>query len=183
MPPPKKIYSNQPRKPKTYIKGAGHKGSHSSQIFGNITIPLSEEMSIMLGASQNKQKFEQNRITHHIEQNIKNQYRQLGFNIKNINFNYKQRSTKGDTNVTGNRGETYFTGNFKSPMQRAVQLNINNVKLNKSGTLTGNVSLSSGTRSLNAPPMGRDPITGREIFNPQDLKHENKGFVGVKLNF
>ena len=120
----KKTYSNPPRKPKTFIVGGGAKGPKSSRMFGNITIPLSEEMSVMFGASQNKQKIEQNRITHHIERNIKNQYRQLGFNIKNINFKYKQKSTKGDVNVTGNRGETYFTGNFK---------------LNKARTLTGNV--------------------------------------------
>jgi len=179
----KKTYSNPPRKPKTFIVGGGAKGSKSSHIFGNITIPLSEEMSVMFGANQNKQKIEQNRITHHIEQNIKNQYRQLGFNIKNINFNYKQKSTKGNVNVTGNRGETYFTGNFKSPMQRALQLNINNVKLNKSGTLTGNVSLSSGTRGLNVPEMGRDPITNRELFDPRDLEHENKGYIGVNYKF
>tara|TARA_R100000008_G_C3490459_1_gene118444 strand:- start:53 stop:595 length:543 start_codon:yes stop_codon:yes gene_type:complete len=178
-----KNYSNPVRKPKTYIKGAGRKGSNYSQIFGNITIPLSEEMSVMFGASQNKQKIEQNRVTHHIEQNIKEQYRELGFNVKNINLNYKQRSTKGGINVTGNRGETYFTGNFKAPMQRALQLNINNVKLNKSGTLTGNVSLTSGTRGLNAPPMGRDPITGREVFDPRDLEHENKIYAGIKLGF
>tara|TARA_X000001382_G_C3073088_1_gene148120 strand:+ start:38 stop:583 length:546 start_codon:yes stop_codon:yes gene_type:complete len=179
----KKTYSNPPRKPKTFIVGGGAKGPKSSQMFGNITIPLSEEMSVMFGASQNKQKIEQNRITHHIERNIKNQYRQLGFNIKNINFNYKQKSTKGDVNVTGNRGETYFTGNFKSPMQRAVQLNINNVKLNKSGTLTGNVSLSSGTRGLNAPEMGRDPITNRELFDPRMNKYENKIYSGIKFDF
>lgn len=179
----KKTYSNQLRKPKTFIVGRGAKGSKSSQMFGNISIPLSEEMSVMFGASENKQKIEQNRITHHIEQNIKNQYRQLGFNIKNINLNYKQKSTKGDINVTGNRGETYFTGNFKSPMQRALQLNINNVKLNKSGTLTGNVSLSSGTRGLNALPMSRNPITNRETFDPRDLEHENKGYIGVNYKF
>ena len=68
-------------------------------------------------------------------------------------------------------------------MQRALQLNINNVKLNKSGTLTGNVSLTSGTRGLNAPPMGRDPITGREVFDPRDLEHENKIYAGIKLGF
>ena len=186
--PPKKIYSNPPRKPKTFltgtsIRGGGSKGSTHSKIFGNITIPLSEEMSIMFGAGKNKQKIERNAEWYRMEQSIKNQYRELGFNIKNINFNYKQRSTRGDVNVMGNRGETYFTGSSKYPMQRALQLNINNVKLNNAGTLTGTVSLTSGTRSLNAPPMGRDPITGREIFNPQDLKHENKGFVGVKLNF
>ena len=72
------------------------------------------------------------------EQNIKNKYRQLGFNIKNINLNYKQKSTKGNINVTGNRGETYFTGSSKFPMQRALQLNINNVKLNKNNRKQSN---------------------------------------------
>mgnify|MGYP005816985981 FL=1 len=68
-------------------------------------------------------------------------------------------------------------------MQRAVQLNINNVKLNKSGTLTGNVSLSSGTRGLNAPEMGRDPITNRELFDPRMNKYENKIYSGIKFDF
>lgn len=187
--PPKKIYSNPPRKPKTFltgtsIGGGGSKGSTNSQIFGNITIPLSEEMSIMFGAGENKQKIERNRITHHVEQNIKNKYRELGFNIENINFNYKQQSTKGKVSVTGNQGETYYDGNFKSNMERAVQLNINNVKLNKSGTLTGNVSLTSGIRGLNAPRLPKDPMyPNREDFDPRSLKYENKVFAGVKLNF
>ena len=187
--PPKKIYSNQPRKPKTFltgtsIRGGGSKGSTHSKIFGNITIPLSEEMSIMFGAGNNKQKIERNAERYRMEQNIKNQYRELGFNIKNINFNYKQQSTKGDVNVTGNRGETYYDGSFESDMQRAAQLNIHSIKLNKPGTLTGNVSLTSGTRGLNAPEMPRDPMfPNRENFDPRSLKHENKFYAGIKYNF
>ena len=187
--PPKKIYSNPPRKPKTFltgtrIRGGGSKGSTHSKIFGNITIPLSEEMSIMFGAGNNKQKIERNAERYRMEQNIKNQYRELGFNIKNINFNYKQQSTKGDVNVTGNRGETYYDGSFESDMQRAAQLNIHSIKLNKSGTLTGNVSLTSGTRGLNAPEMPRDPMfPNRENFDPRSLKHENKFYAGIKYNF
>ena len=187
--PPKKIYSNQPRKPKTFltgtrIEGRGSKGSMHSQIFGNITIPLSEEMSIMFGAGSNKQKIERNAERYRMEQNIKNQYRELGFNIKNINFNYKQQSTKGNVNVTGNRGETYLDKNFNQKRQQAVQLNIHGIKLNKSGTLTGNVSLTSGTTGLNTPEMPRDPMfPNRENFDPRSLKHENKGYVGINYKF
>jgi len=189
MPPPKKIYSNPPRKPKTFltgtsIRGGGSKGSTHSKIFGNITIPLSEEMSIMFGAGKNKQKIERDTARYHMEQNIKNQYRELGFNIENINFNYKQQSTKGNVNVVGNRGETYLDRNSRLNMQQAIQLNINDMKLNKSGTLTGNVSLTSGTRGLNSPGIPRDPMyPNREDFDPRSLKHENKFFAGIKYNF
>ena len=187
--PPKKIYSNQPRKPKTFltgtrIKGGGSKGSTHSKIFGNITIPLSEEMSIMFGAGSNKQKIERNAERYRMEQNIGNQYRELGFNVENINFNWKQKSTKGNVNVTGNRGETYLDKNFNQKRQQAVQLNIHGIKLNKSGTLTGNVSLTSGTTGLNTPEMPRDPMfPNRENFDPRSLKHENKGYVGINYNF
>ena len=187
--PPKKIYSNQPRKPKTFltgtrIKGGGSKGSTHSKIFGNITIPISEELSIMLGGRDRKQKFERNAERYRMEQNIGNQYRELGFNVENINFNWKQKSTKGNVNVTGNRGETYLDKNFNQKRQQAVQLNIHGIKLNKSGTLTGNVSLTSGTTGLNTPEMPRDPMfPNRENFDPRSLKHENKGYVGINYKF
>jgi len=183
---PKKIYSNPPRKPKTFdtVNVRAKKGNMASEIFGNITIPLSEDISIMLGGRDRKQKFERNRITNHIETNIKNQYREFGVNIKNINFNYKQKSTKGTEVITGNRGETYYDGSFKSDMQRAAQLNIYNVKLNKSGTLTGNASVTSGTAGLNSREIPRDPMfPNREDFDPGMNKYENKFYAGIKYNF
>ena len=180
--PPKKIYSNPPRKPKTFLRGS--RGSTHSKIFGKITIPLSEEMSIMFGAGKNKQKIERNTARYHMEQNIKNQYRELGFNIENINFNYKQQSTKVNVGVTGNQGEIYYTGNFRPDMQQAAQLNINNIKLNKSGTLTGIVSLTSGTTGLNAPGIPRDPMyPNREDFDQRMNKYENKAYAGIKYKF
>ena len=58
------------------------------------------------------------------------------------------------------------------------------IKLNKSGTLTGNVSLTSGTRGLNAPEMPRDPMyPNREDFDPGMNKYENKGYVGINYKF
>ena len=183
---PKKIYSNPPRKAKTFndVNVRAKKSSVASEIFGDITIPISEELSIMLGGRDSKQKFERKEERYRIEQNIKNQYRKFGVNVENINFNYKQQSTKGKVNVTGNKGETYYDGNFKSDMQRAAQLNIYGIKLNKSGTLTGNVSLTSGTRGLNAPEMPRDPMyPNREDFDPGMNKYENKGYVGINYKF
>ena len=181
-----KDYSNQVRKPKTFndVNVRAKKNSVASEIFGDITIPVSKELSIMLGGRDSKQKFERKEERYRIEQNIKNQYRKFGVNVENINFNYKQQSTKGKVNVTGNKGETYYDGNFKSDMQRAAQLNIYGIKLNKSGTLTGNVSLTSGTRGLNAPEMPRDPMyPNREDFDPGMNKYENKGYVGINYKF
>ena len=181
-----KDYSNQVRKPKTFndVNVRAKKSSVASKIFGDITIPVSRELSIMLGGRDSEQKFERKEERYRIEQNIKNQYRKFGVNVENINFNYKQQSTKGKVNLTGNKGETYYDGSFKSDMQRAAQLNIYNVKLNKSGTLTGNASVTSGTAGLNSREIPRDPMfPNREDFDPGINKYENKFYAGIKYNF
>ena len=155
-----KNYSNKIRKPKSYTVGEYKVGAKAGPsqwtIGGKITIPLSEDFSIMFGGKETSTKKERDNLYSVTNEHIKVRLREMGFNFKNFSAKYKQSSQKTKWEQQHKFGPETRGGSFKSDMGRSLELNLYNLKLNKSGTLTANINVG--------------------IHRPYNEEHINAGF-------
>lgn len=190
----KKGYSNSVRKPQNYtpkikIKGAGS-ASKDYRIQGRVVLPVSDDFSVMFGGSESQRKKQRETFYSHVDQHLKHRFREAGVKFKNFKVHYKQQSGKTDWEAVSKYGPWTGSGTSKSDIGRALELDISNIKLNKSGSLTMNVNLGFKRGHV---PVGQDGIfTPDPMFkNIHDQyrqvglgpEHENVGIFGLKYKW
>ena len=191
----KKGYSNPVRKPKKYIpriniQGGGASPESLSYIQGRMVLPLSDDFSAMFGGSESQQKFKRETFYSHIDQHLKQRFREAGIKFKNFKVNYKQQSGKTDWKVESKHGPWTRSGTSKSDIGRSLVLSLSDVKLNDRGSLTMDINLGIKKGHI---PVGQDGMFTRDPMfkNIHDEyrqvgpgpKHENVGTVGFKYKW